>query len=312
MEKNLVLGFLGKNLKGLPRLSDDVIAQLIRGNIPLGYGTVLTGINGVFERDCANAALAQREAGVDVKLTIALTKQKFETYLRFVRDGKPLNDELRIIPLADDLQIIGGDSSLAARMLCDRYIIDNSDLLYYSVSTQESDFRSRYISFYLSQNHPGKNVCDLSERSARALVAKEASLRYIRLHNLAISSHEIDKIYLRDWLAPAPEQLKKYFKNPEVTALHLLRDEGACDPKLLPLRVFFYVFSNSLLIRIADPEKYWPNSWGYFRDFQEILRIVRVARANNIKIPDFNIFDFSRYKQIMRGILQSPDKKKKL
>ena len=116
MEKHLILGFLGKNLKGHPRLSDDVIAQFIRGNVPLGYDTVLTGINGVFERNCAKVALAQRDAGLGVKLTIALTKQKFETYLRFARDGRPLNDELKIIPQADDLQIIGGDSSLSARI----------------------------------------------------------------------------------------------------------------------------------------------------------------------------------------------------
>lgn len=309
MEKHLILGFLGKNLKGHPRLSDDVIAQFIRGNVPLGYGTVLTGINGVFERNCAKVVLAQRDAGLGVKLTVTLTKQKFETYLRFARDGRPLNDELKIIPQADDLQIIGGDSSLSARMLCDRYIIDNSDLLYYSVSAQESDFRGRYISYYLAQNHPLKNVCDLSERSARAFIAKEASLRYIRFHDMAVSSREIDNIYLRDWLAPAPEQLKKYFKNPEVTALHLLRDEGACDPKLLPLRVFFYVFSNSLLGRIATQHRYWQNSWAFFKDYQEILRIIRLARANDIEIQDFNIFDFLRYKSILREILQSPDKK---
>ena len=304
MEKNLVLGFLGKNLKGLPRLSDDEIAKYIRGNNPLGYSTVLTGINGSFETSCANVALALRGEGLDVKLTIALTRWKYNTYIRFIKEGRPLNNELRIIPLADRLEIIEGSSALAAKNLCDRYIIDNSDLLYFSISAKESDFRGRCITLYIAQNHPGKNVCDLSERSARAFVAKEASLRYIRHNDLIIGSNKINTIYLRDWLASDPEQLRKYFKNPQITATRLLQDTDVYDPKLLPLRVFFYVFSNSLLIRIADPEKYWPNSWAFFKDFQDILRIIRMARANNIEIPDFNIFDFSRYKQIMREILQ--------
>lgn len=117
-------------------------------------------------------------------------------------------------------------------------------------------------------------------------------------------SNDIDKVYLQDWLAPDPGQLKKYFKNPEATAAQLLRETGVCDPKLIPLRVFFYAFANSFLVRITQPEMCWPNSRAYFEDFQHILRIIRLARVNNIEIPNFNIFDFPRYKQIMRDILQ--------
>ena len=73
--------------------------------------------------------------------------------------------------------------------------------------------------------------------------------------------------------------------------------------------MFFYVFSNSLLGRIATQHRYWQNSWVFFKDYQEILRIIRLARANDIEIQDFNIFDFLRYKSILREMLQSPDKK---
>lgn len=302
MEKNLILGFIGKNSKGIHRLSNEAIAQLIRENYPLGYATVLTGIDGSFEMSCANTALRLRSDGLDIKLAVAVTQRKFESFTRYVRDGRPLNDGQLIIRQADDLQIIGGSSSLAAEIQRDKYIIDSSDMLYFYASAGRESYRGKQISYYLSQ-HPHKNRCNLSEKSVRAFVAREASLRYIRLHDLVIMSNSIDKVYLQDWLAPDPGQLKEYFKNPEATAAQLLRETGVCDPKLLPLRVFFYAFANSFLVRIIKSEMYWLNSRAYFEDFQHILRIISLTRANNIKIPDFNIFDFSRYKQIMREIL---------
>ena len=88
------------------------------------------------------------------------------------------------------------------------------------------------------------------------------------------------------------------------TAVVLLRDTGVCDPKLLPLRVFFYALSNSVITNLALPEKCWRESREYFDTFQNILRIIRLTRAHNIEIPDFNIFDFPRYGEIMRRIFQ--------
>lgn len=303
MEKNLILGFIGKNSKGIHRLSNEAITQLIRENYPLGYATVLTGIDGSFEMSCANTVIRLRSDGLDIRLIVAVAQRKFESFTRYVRDGRPLNDGQLIISQADDLQIIGGGSSLAADVQRDKYIIDSSDLLYFYAPAGRESYRGKYISYYLSQL-PHKNSCNLSEKSARAFVAREASLRYIRLHDLVIMSNDIDKVYLQDWLAPDSGQLKKYFKNPEATAAQLLRETGVCDPKLLPLRVFFYAFANSLLVRITRPEMYWPNSRAYFEDFQHILRIIRLARAHNIEIPDFNIFDFTRYGEIMRRIFQ--------
>lgn len=71
-------------------------------------------------------------------------------------------------------------------------------------------------------------------------MAKEASLRYMRERDLVVMANSIDKIYLQDWLAPDTDELRKYFRAPKETAVVLLRDTGVCDPKLLPLRVFFY------------------------------------------------------------------------
>ena len=135
-------------------------------------------------------------------------------------------------------------------------------------------------------------------------MAKEASLRYMRERDLVVMANSIDKIYLQDWLAPDTDELRKYFRAPKETAVVLLRDTGVCDPKLLPLRVFFYALSNSVITNLALPEKCWRESREYFDTFQNILRIIRLTRAHNIEIPDFNIFDFTRYGEIMRRIFQ--------
>lgn len=84
----------------------------------------------------------------------------------------------------------------------------------------------------------------------------------------------------------------------------LFHDTVVCDPKLLPLRVLFYALSNSVITNLALPEKCWKESREYFETFQNILRIIRLTRAQNIGIPNFNIFDFSRYGDIMRWIFQ--------
>jgi len=68
--------------------------------------------------------------------------------------------------------------------------------------------------------------------------------------------------------------------------------------------VFFYALSNSVITNLALPEKCWSESREYFDTFQNILRIIRLTRAHNIEIPDFNIFDFTRYGEIMRRIFQ--------
>ena len=143
-----------------------------------------------------------------------------------------------------------------------------------------------------------------ADKSGRAFVAKEASLRYMRERDLVVMANSIDKIYLQDWLAPDTDELRKYFRAPKETAVVLLRDTGVCDPKLLPLRVFFYALSNSVITNLALPEKCWRESREYFDTFQNILRIIRLTRAHNIEIPDFNIFDFPRYGEIMRRIFQ--------
>lgn len=304
MKKGLTLGFVGSNPKFARRMADDAIGLLIRGNIPLGYNKVLTGIEGRYELGCAAAALRLRGEGLKIKLVVAITQGKYRTYSRYKRDGCALTEAHRIIEQADRVEIIRGKSPLESEMLRDRYVADNSDLVFYYTPVFRDDFRNKYISYYLGQQHPHKNVCDLSDKSGRAFVAKEASLRYMRERDLTIMSHGIDNIYLQDWLAPDPDRLKKYFKTPKETAVMLLRDTGVCDPKLLPLRVFFYALSNSVITNLALPEKCWKESYEYFDTFQNILRIIRLTRAHNIEIPDFNIFDFTRYGEIMRRIFQ--------
>ena len=297
MKKGLTLGFVGSNPKFARRMADDAIGLLIRGNIPLGYNKVLTGIEGRYELGCAAAALRLRGEGLKIKLVVAITQGKYRTYSRYKRDGCALTKRTA-------LSSRPGKSPLESEMLRDRYVADNSDLVFYYTPVFRDDFRNKYISYYLGQQHPHKNVCDLSDKSGRAFVAKEASLRYMRERDLTIMSHGIDNIYLQDWLAPDPDRLKKYFKTPKETAVLLLRDTGVCDPKLLPLRVFFYALSNSVITNLALPEKCWRESREYFDTFQNILRIIRLTRAHNIEIPDFNIFDFTRYGEIMRRIFQ--------
>lgn len=304
MKKGLTLGFVGNNPKFVRRLSADAIGLLIRGNIPLGYNTVLTCVEGNFEQACANTALRLRTEGLKIKLIVAITQSKYRTYMRYKRDGLHPTEAHRIIEQADRVKIIDGNTPLEAQKLRDRYVVDNSDLLFYYTMLFRDDFRNKYISYYLTQNHPRKNVCDLSDKSSRAFVAKEASLRYMRERDLVVTANSIDKIYLQDWLAPDTSKLKKYFRSPKETAVVLLRDTGVCDPKLLPLRVFFYALSNSVITNLALPEKCWSESREYFETFQNILRIIRLTRAHNIEIPDFNIFDFSRYGDIMRMIFK--------
>ena len=72
MRKGLILGFVGNNPKHARRLPDDAFGQLIRGNVPLGYRTVLTGIEGNFEMGCAAATLRLRGEGLKIKLHIAI------------------------------------------------------------------------------------------------------------------------------------------------------------------------------------------------------------------------------------------------
>ncbi|BDF65792.1 hypothetical protein CE91St16_21990 [Alistipes finegoldii] len=304
MRKGLILGFVGNNPKHARRLPDDAVGQLIRGNVPLGYRTVLTGIEGNFEMGCAAAALRLRGEGLKIKLHIAVTRGKYKTYLRYKRDNLRPSEAHRIIEQADNVEIIEGKTPLEAERLRDRHVVDKSDLLFYYSTQLRDDFRNKYISYYLERQHPRKNVCDLSDKSGRAFVAKEASLRYMRERDLVVMANSIDRIYLQDWLAPDTDQLKKYFRAPKETAVVLLRDTGVCDPKLLPLRVFFYALSNSVITNLALPEKCWRESREYFDTFQNILRIIRLTRAHNIEIPDFNIFDFTRYGEIMRRIFQ--------
>ena len=304
MRKGLILGFVGNNPKHARRLPDDAVGQLIRGNVPLGYRTVLTGIEGNFEMGCAAAALRLRGEGLKIKLHIAVTRGKYKTYLRYKRDNLRLSEAHRIIEQADNVEIIEGKTPLEAERLRDRHVVDKSDLLFYYSTQLRDDFRNKFISYYLEQQHPRKNVCDLSDKSGRTFVAKEASLRYMRERDLVVMANSIDKIYLQDWLAPDTDELRKYFRAPKETAVVLLRDTGVCDPKLLPLRVFFYALSNSVITNLALPEKCWSESREYFDTFQNILRIIRLTRAHNIEIPDFNIFDFTRYGEIMRRIFQ--------
>ena len=104
MRKGLILGFVGNNPKHARRLPDDAVGQLIRGNVPLGYRTVLTGIEGNFEMGCAAAALRLRGEGLKIKLHIAVTRGKYKTYLRYKRDNLRLSEAHRIIEQADNVE----------------------------------------------------------------------------------------------------------------------------------------------------------------------------------------------------------------
>ena len=106
MRKGLILGFVGNNPKHARRLPDDAVGQLIRGNVPLGYRTVLTGIEGNFEMGCAAAALRLRGEGLKIKLHIAVTRGKYKTYLRYKRDNLRPSEAHRIIEQADNVEII--------------------------------------------------------------------------------------------------------------------------------------------------------------------------------------------------------------
>lgn len=131
MRKGLILGFVGNNPKHARRLPDDAVGQLIRGNVPLGYRTVLTGIEGNFEMGCAAAALRLRGEGLKIKLHIAVTRGKYKTYLRYKRDNLRLSEAHRIIEQADNVEIIEGKTPLEAERLRDRHVVDKSDLLFY-------------------------------------------------------------------------------------------------------------------------------------------------------------------------------------
>ena len=134
MRKGLILGFVGNNPKHARRLPDDAVGQLIRGNVPLGYRTVLTGIEGNFEMGCAAAALRLRGEGLKIKLHIAVTRGKYKTYLRYKRDNLRLSEAHRIIEQADNVEIIEGKTPLEAERLRDRHVVDKSDLLFYAVA----------------------------------------------------------------------------------------------------------------------------------------------------------------------------------
>ena len=141
MRKGLILGFVGNNPKHARRLPDDAVGQLIRGNVPLGYRTVLTGIEGNFEMGCAAAALRLRGEGLKIKLHIAVTRGKYKTYLRYKRDNLRLSEAHRIIEQADNVEIIEGKTPLEAERLRDRHVVDKSDLLFYYSTQLRDDFR---------------------------------------------------------------------------------------------------------------------------------------------------------------------------
>ena len=151
MRKGLILGFVGNNPKHARRLPDDAVGQLIRGNVPLGYRTVLTGIEGNFEMGCAAAALRLRGEGLKIKLHIAVTRGKYKTYLRYKRDNLRLSEAHRIIEQADNVEIIEGKTPLEAERLRDRHVVDKSDLLFYYSTQLRDDFRNKFISYLLAE-----------------------------------------------------------------------------------------------------------------------------------------------------------------
>ena len=145
MRKGLILGFVGNNPKHARRLPDDAVGQLIRGNVPLGYRTVLTGIEGNFEMGCAAAALRLRGEGLKIKLHIAVTRGKYKTYLRYKRDNLRPSEAHRIIEQADNVEIIEGKTPLEAERLRDRHVVDKSDLLFYYSTQLRDDFRNKIL-----------------------------------------------------------------------------------------------------------------------------------------------------------------------
>lgn len=147
----MILGFVGNNPKHARRLPDDAVGQLIRGNVPLGYRTVLTGIEGNFEMGCAAAALRLRGEGLKIKLHIAVTRGKYKTYLRYKRDNLRLSEAHRIIEQADNVEIIEGKTPLEAERLRDRHVVDKSDLLFYYSTQLRDDFRNKFISYPLAE-----------------------------------------------------------------------------------------------------------------------------------------------------------------
>ena len=207
MRKGLILGFVGNNPKHARRLPDDAVGQLIRGNVPLGYRTVLTGIEGNFEMGCAAAALRLRGEGLKIKLHIAVTRGKYKTYLRYKRDNLRPSEAHRIIEQADNVEIIEGKTPLEAERLRDRHVVDKSDLLFYYSTQLRDDFRNKYISYYLERQHPRKNVCDLSDKSGRAFGAmfnQRTNPAYRKMKRL-VESGELGEIrrtnvVITDWL----------------------------------------------------------------------------------------------------------------
>ena len=118
----------------------------------------------------------------------------------------------------------------------------------------------------------------------------------MRERDLVVMANSIDKIYLQDWLAPDTDELRKYFRAPKETAVVLLRDTGVCDPKLLPLRVFFYALSNSVITNLALPEKCWSESREYFdtayagaQHRNPGLQYLRLSALRGDYAPDFPI-----------------------
>ena len=137
-------------------------------------------------------------------------------------------EELLALPGAEDVRVFATPAEMYQSGLIDAVLIATPHRLHVRQAVEA--FRAGM--HVLLEKPTGVSTQEVrllnaeADKSGRAFVAKEASLRYMRERDLVVMANSIDKIYLQDWLAPDTDELRKYFRAPKETAVVLLRDTG--------------------------------------------------------------------------------------
>lgn len=300
MEKLLTLGFIGK----FPPAG-------YRDNIPLRIENILkeysnfreievvTGLFDTLEICTAKIVLRLRETGCKISLKIVLTNSEQTCIVRNMAKGRLAPCLRTIYENTDTIFVTDRSFTTVEQRQRMQEIIDSSDILFYCASKGNSGFCSKIGIPPSMVNIPNHNLAfdDFSLNNAKIEVS---GLSYIWKNRHIGSSNQIPSTYLLLWRSNDPMLYMPQFQIVPDLSEYILETHYHYAEKELPLYVFFltyirYLTQNDLL----HTKKRWTDSWQHFLSFQRILNYILDARARGRAVPEFNIFDFSRYNEFL-------------
>lgn len=252
----------------------------------------------------AERVLALRRVCTDVRLLAVITESQQAIYDNGGQSKTALQRKW-ILDAAEQYEVIPEYSRFVLSSFLYRQLIGRCNLIIFSsYRSPKNSINYFWAQLSMSANRPIVRylTVELGQEEYESLepaLDLAESIDYIRRNRFRVLSDCIPDKLLEKWLAGSSLPYFKFFASIENTAdIFRFKDSGGIS--YLPLKVFAYAYFVRQDLLVGDPRLQTPDRVRtHFGQFQMILRLIAQARAKEIEIGRFDIFDFDNYDELV-------------